>query len=50
MGISDRSSTSSISSNLSNDRTSYLTFVERWKTTEEAKLIALQERNVQNER
>ena len=39
---SDLSGISSISSDLSNDRTSYLNVVERRKTVEEAKLIALQ--------
>ena len=39
---SDRSGISSISSELSNDSTSYLTVVERQKTADEVKLIALQ--------
>ena len=39
---SHRSGISSISSDLSNDCTSYLTAVERRKTAEEAKLIVLQ--------
>ena len=39
---SDWSGISSISSDLSNDRTSYITIVERSEAAEEAKLIALQ--------
>ena len=39
---SNLSGISSISSDLSNDHTSYLTVVEHRKTAEEAKLIALQ--------
>ena len=41
---SDQSGTSSASIELSNDHTSYLSVVERRKTAEEAKLIALQEK------